>query len=322
MSNQKDPGLEADTKIHGILKNGQEMVISAYEGKDTLGLYIYDLQARKVTRKVFHYDNHDASGVVFSKDGESIIGAKYTAERDETVLLNDNGSLLDHLRTQFFATRGYGVLQMNFRGSQGYGRAFKEAGRNNWIVMQEDVDDGARWLLEKGYADPEKTCIAGWSYGGYAALMGVATDPELYRCAIAMAALTDINDAKRDMLKYRGGRHAAKNFFGKAFKDAATRKANSPVNVANQIKVPVFLAHGDRDINVQFDQFTRMRRSLEKAGVDATYLSFKDEDHYLSRQINREAFFVAIEKFLLEVNGKSPYMKEAASSERELTLED
>ncbi len=417
------PGLEADTNIYGILENGREMVIGAYEGKDTLGLYIYDLQAKKITRKVFHDESHDASGVVFSKNGESIIGAKYTAERDETVLLGENGSLLDALRAQFpdydvhfvdqtqdlrtvlvamsapydpgglfyykagdklpslistmysgltendtgnvtsvrykardgqkipafvtfpptvvsqeqfknlpfivlphggpfardskrfdyfaqfFATRGYGVLQMNFRGSAGYGRAFKEAGRNNWIVMQEDVEDGARWLIERGYADPDKTCIAGWSYGGYAALMGVATDPELYKCAIAMAALTDIADAKRDMLKYRGGRHAAKTFFGNAFKDAATRKANSPVNVAKQIKVPVFLAHGNRDINVQFDQFTRMKRSLNKAGVKATYLAFKDEDHYLSRQKNREEFFVAVEKFLLEVNGKSPYMK-------------
>jgi len=422
-NSNKFPGLDADTGIYGILQNGQEMVIGAYEGQDTLGLYIYDLQAKKITRKVFHDADHDASGVVFSKDGESIIGAKYTAERDETVLLGENGSLLDYLRAQFpdynvrfvdqtqdlrtvlvamsapydpgglfyfkagdklparisamysglteqdtgnvtavrypardgqkipafvtfppsivkqeqfknlpfivlphggpfardskrfdyfaqfFATRGYGVLQMNFRGSEGYGRAFKEAGRNNWIVMQEDVEDGARWLLEKGYADPEKTCIAGWSYGGYAALMGVATDPELYKCAIAMAALTDIADAKRDMSKYRGGKHAAKEFFGEAFKDARARKANSPVHVAKQIKVPVFLAHGDNDINVQFDQFKRMKRSLNKAGVKATYLAFKGEDHYLSRQSNREEFFLAVEKFLQAVNGKSPYMK-------------
>lgn len=416
------PGLSPDTSIYGLLNNGQEMVIGSYEGQDTKGLYIYDLRQRKTTRKIFHDDAHDASGVVFSKDGESIIGAKYTAERDETVLLDDNGTLLDYLRglyegydvnfvdqtqdlktvlvtmsapydpgglylysagseypvrlsemykgitdedtgnvtavhytardgqkipafvtfppsvvdqeqfknlpfiilphggpfardskrfdylAQFFATRGYGVLQMNFRGSEGYGRAFKEAGRNNWVVMQEDVEDGARWLLKRGYADPDKTCIAGWSYGGYAALMGVAKDPELYQCAIAMAALTDINDAKRDMRKYRGGRHAAKEFFGNAFKDAATRKANSPVNVAHQIKVPVFLAHGDKDENVQFDQFTRMRKSLKRAGTKATFLAFEDEDHYLSKQKNREAFFIGMEKFLLEVNGKSPFM--------------
>jgi len=100
-----------------------------------------------------------------------------------------------------------------------------------------------------------------------------------------------------------------KKYFGKAFKDKATLKANSRVNVANQIKVPVFLAHGDQDVNVQFDQFARMKKSLKRADVTATFLVFKDEDHYLSRQINRKAFFVAVEQFLLEVNGRSPYMK-------------
>jgi dipeptidyl aminopeptidase/acylaminoacyl peptidase len=209
---------------------------------------------------------------------------------------------------QFFASRGYGVLQMNFRGSEGYGKSFSEAGRSNWVVMQEEVEDGARWLIKKGYADPNRTCIAGWSYGGYAALMGVAKHSDLYKCAIAMAALTDIEDAKRDLKKYRGGKHAAKTFFGEAFEDKDLRRANSPVRVADQIKVPVFLAHGDKDINVQFDQFTRMKRAMDKAGVKATYLKFEDEDHHLSRQENREAFFVEMEKFLMSVNGTSEFM--------------
>lgn len=123
-----------------------------------------------------------------------------------------------------------------------------------------------------------------------------------------MAALTDIEDAKRDLKKYRGGKHAAKTFFGEAFEDKELRRANSPVRVADKIKVPVFLAHGDKDINVQFDQFTRMKRAMDKAGVEATYLKFEDEDHYLSRQENREEFFVEMEKFLFKVNGSSEFM--------------
>lgn len=416
------PGLETDTSIYGILKDGTELVIGDYQGKNTMGLYIYNLDQKKITRKLFHNDNFDASGVILSKDGESVIGAKYIAEESEVELLDEYSTLLDKLRdkyedytvrfvdqtqdgrtvlvkmsapydpgglyiysrgdekpselstmyrgldsddlgnvvavrytardgekipafvtfppsitsnanfknvpfivlphggpyardakrfdyfAQFFASRGYGVLQMNFRGSEGYGKTFADAGRSNWVVMQEDVEDGARWLLEKGYADPNRLCIAGWSYGGYAALMGVAKDPELYKCAIAMAALTDIEDAKRDLKKYRGGRHAAKTFFGEAFEDKELRRANSPVRVADQIKVPVFLAHGDKDINVQFDQFTRMKRAMDRAGVEATYLKFEDEDHYLSRQENREKFFVEMEKFLLRVNGSSEFM--------------
>jgi len=417
---KKYPGLDADTPIFGILKDGTELVIGDYRGKNTLGLYVYDIGRKQITRSLFHNENYDASGVVLSKDGETVIGAKYTAESDKTELLGKYGTLLDGLRkkyagydvdfvdqtqdsqtvlvkmsspydpgglfayssnstdptrltkmyngfsdadtgdvvdvkytardgqkipafvtlppgqtsaknlpfivlphggpyardskrfdylAQFFATRGYGVLQMNFRGSEGYGKAYADAGRNNWIVMQQDVEDGTRWLYEKGYADKSRTCIAGWSYGGYAALMGVSTDPDLYKCAIAMAALTDINDARRDLKKYRGGKHAAKEFFGEAMQDKDVRKANSPVHVADKIKVPVFLAHGDLDENVQFDQFLRMKRALKKAGVKATYMKFENEDHFLSRQENREKFFVGMDKFLKEVNGMSEYMK-------------
>ena len=414
------PGLKPTTPIYGILKNGTQLIIGDYRGKDTLGLYIYDLAQKRITRSLFHNDNFDASGVVLSKDGETVIGAKYTADNDKTELLGEYGTLLTRLRNQFngydidfvdqtsdgktvlvnmsspydpgglfiynskdaqpqllsvmyngissddtgdvvsvkytsrdgqkipafvtlppgikspknlpfiilphggpyardavrfdyfaqfFATRGYGVLQMNFRGSEGYGKSFADAGRNNWVVMQEDVEDGTRWLYEKGYADKDRTCIAGWSYGGYAALMGVSTDPDLYKCAVAMAALTDIDAARRDLRKYRGGKHASKEFFGEAMQDKKVRKANSPVHVAKNIKVPVFLAHGELDENVQFNHFTRMKSALKKAGVKATYMKFKEEDHYLSRQENREEFFVGIEKFLKEVNGNSEYMK-------------
>lgn len=423
-SDKEYPGLDTDTPVFSILKDGTELIIGDYNGRDTLGLYIYDLKEKRVTRELFHHKEYDASGVVVSTDGETVMGAKYVADEVETELLGDYATLIDEVRAkypgysvqfvdqtadyetlivrmstpydpgglfiyskgdkdvamigprysgltaekmgnvtavqytardgqkipsyitmpptiktqddfknlpfivlphggpygrdakrfdyfaQFFATRGYGVMQMNFRGSDGYGKAFEEAGRNNWIVMKEDVEDATKYLLSKGYADPDRTCIGGWSYGGYAALMGAARDPDgLYSCVIAMAALTDIQDAKRDMGKYRGGRHAAKTFFGEAMEDSEVRKQNSPVNVAHNIKVPVFLAHGDMDINVHFDQFKKMKKALERADVDGTYLAFKDEDHFLSRQENREAFFEGIDEFLLRVNGPSEFMQ-------------
>ena len=142
--------------------------------------------------------------------------------------------------------------------------------------------------------------------------MGGAKDNEgMYKCVIAMAALTDIKDHMRDKkYKYRGGKHWIDDFFGEALQNKEVRNANSPVNRAADIKVPVFLAHGDRDINVHIDQYKRMKRALEKAGADGTYIMFKDEDHFLSRQKNREEFFVELEKFLLKVNGKSEFMAE------------
>lgn len=422
-SDESYPGLEADTPIFSILKDGKEIIIGDYNGQDTMGLYVYSLEKRARVRALFHNDEYDVSGVIVSTDGETVIGARYVAEQEETELLGKYGTLVEEMRAkypefsidyvdqtedgntilfmltgpyepgglfkysvgdaeptmierrysklsaqdmgnvftvkykardgqripafvtlpptvqtqadiknlpfivlphggpygrdekrfdyfaQFFATRGYGVMQMNFRGSAGYGKSFENAGRDNWLVMQEDVEDATRYLLEKGYSDPNRTCIAGWSYGGYAALMGAAKDNEgLYDCVISMAGLTDIDEAKKDLKDYVGGRAAAKTFFGEAMKDRDMREANSPVNVADQITVPVFLAHGDQDQNVRYNQFTRMRRALEKAGGRATYMTFKDEDHFLSKQKNREAFFVGVEKFLVEVNGPSEHM--------------
>lgn len=422
-SYEKYPGLNTDTPIHGFIKDGTQMIIGSYNGRDTIGLYVYDLKAKRVVKELFHNDNYDASGVVVSTDGETVLGAKYIADEEETELLGNYATLIDEIKAkfpeysvrfvdqtedyqtmivrmsnsfdpgglfiyskadgklqqigptysdlkaadmgavvpvkytsrdgqkipayvtmpptiqkqedfknlpfivlphggpygrdykrfdyfaQFFATRGYGVMQMNFRGSDGYGKSFEEAGRSNWIVMQEDVEDATKYLFKKGYADPERTCIAGWSYGGYAALMGAAKDTEgRYNCVVAMAALTDIADAKRDIERYHGGKYRSDEFFGEAMKDKATRKANTPVHRAGDIKVPVFLAHGDKDINVHFDQYLRMKKALEKAGADGTYLAFKDEDHFLSRQENREEFFVKLEKFLIKANGKSEFM--------------
>ena len=91
-------------------------------------------------------------------------------------------------------------------------------------------------------------------------------------------------------------------------RDSDIRKANTPVERADDIKVPVFLAHGDNDANVHFDQFKRMKKALKKAGADGTYLAFEDEDHFLSRQENREEFFIELEKFLKKANGTSEFM--------------
>lgn len=209
---------------------------------------------------------------------------------------------------QMFASQGYAVLQMNFRGSDGYGRAFANAGRDDWVVMQTDVEDGMRWLVDRGYADPDKSCIAGWSYGGYAALMGAANHPDLYRCAIAIAALSDIPEAMSDARKYIRGAARAERTFGALRKDGELMRANNPVDRAKDITIPVFMAHGTLDTSVEFDQFKAMKRQLERAGVAGTYMRFKNEDHYMSNQANRQAMLEGIEAFLLRVNGKSPFI--------------
>jgi len=209
---------------------------------------------------------------------------------------------------QYFATRGFGVLQMNFRGSKGYGKEFADAGRNNWEVMQEDVQDGTQWLFDKGYADPSKTCIAGWSYGGYAALIGKIKNPELYACTISMAGVTDLKDLMNDLKKYRFGKLAANNFL-KGFTDKDDIKENSPVKRADEMTGPVFIAHGELDQRVHYDQFRRMKSALKKSSAKVTAITFEDEDHFLSDQENRMKFFEELDDFLDKSIGKREYMK-------------
>ena len=206
---------------------------------------------------------------------------------------------------QFFASRGYGVLQMNFRGSTGYGEAFRKAGRNDWSLMRQDVVDGADWLVEKGYADPERMCIAGWSFGGYSALMSGVRDADKFQCVVAVASLSDLQGELRDI---RFGK-IAQRFITDGFRDKADMIANSPVRVADAMTLPTFIAHGTLDVNVDYDQHKVLRRALKKSPAEVTEMTFKGDDHYMSVQDNRQELLRGIAKFLDEVNGPSEYMK-------------
>ncbi|MEL6688207.1 MAG: prolyl oligopeptidase family serine peptidase [Pseudomonadota bacterium] len=204
---------------------------------------------------------------------------------------------------QMFAANGYGVLQMNFRGSVGYGAEFERAGREDWTLIQSDVRDGAQYLLDKGYADPDRMCIAGWSFGGYAALMGAANDPELYQCVIAIGALTDVKSFYADQADFAFARAQARRFFGNLLTDDELLKANSPVNRAEDITAPTLLAHGTLDSVVEHSQFVRMRRNLKGRGhVD---LSYPEEDHYFSAQSNRQDLAAELIDFVEDHLGKS-----------------
>ncbi len=199
---------------------------------------------------------------------------------------------------QFFASRGYGVLQMNFRGSTGYGSSFRSAGDREWgQAMQDDIADGVEWLVAQGYADKGRIAIVGGSYGGYAALMGAAKTPDLYQCAISFAGVSDLPDLIRDARRYIGGK-AGTRHIGRLWKDRAMLAENSPARRAEDINIPVLLVHGDKDRVVDVDQSKKMRNALKKAGGEVEYIELKDGDHYLSAHGDRLAFLSASETFL------------------------
>jgi dipeptidyl aminopeptidase/acylaminoacyl peptidase len=203
---------------------------------------------------------------------------------------------------QFLANRGYAVLQMNFRGSVGYGRAFWEASFKQWgLSMQDDITDGVNWLIKEGIANPEKVAIYGGSYGGYATLAGITLTPDLYACAIDYVGVSNLFtfmetippywEHFRQMLYEMVGNPDDKT-------DNARMKATSPVYLIDEIKVPLLIAQGANDPRVAQAESDQMVAALQKNGIDVEYLLKTDEGHGFRNEENRFEFYEAMERFL------------------------
>lgn len=206
---------------------------------------------------------------------------------------------------QFFASRGYMVFQPNFRGSSGYGRKFSEAGYGQWgLRMQDDITDGVKYLAKSGKVDIDNMCIAGFSYGGYAALMGAVKTPDLYKCAISMNGVADLND----ILKYDKTTLGAKSLgykyvkktIGDPKKDQAKISANSPIEQVEKMKIPILIIHGEHDTIVPVRQGRKMSKALQKLGRDVEYLEIERSGHNLIRSDGTEKTLTKLESYLAE----------------------
>ncbi len=187
---------------------------------------------------------------------------------------------------QYLAQKGYAVLQPNFRGSTGFGYAFRNAARGKWgREMQDDVSDGVAALVEAGYADPDRVCIIGSSYGGYSALAGGAFSPELYRCVISINGVSDLPAMLAEAKSRYGYRHWVISYWHKIIGDSKTEreklKSVSPVNFADQFQAPVLLIHGDDDTVVPIRQSQLMYKALKKAKKPVEFEELDGEDHWL-----------------------------------------
>lgn len=195
---------------------------------------------------------------------------------------------------QMIASRGYGVLQPNFRGSTGYGDAFLMAGFQEWgRKMQDDVTDGTKWLIDQKLADPSRICIVGLSYGGYAALMGVVREPALYKCAASMAGVTDLKHIQ-PASNARITNIALPALNG----DKSLIDENSPARNAAKMNVPILLVHGREDVNVSVQDSIEMEKELRGAGKNVEALYFDGEDHFLFKEGDRVAFIKKLDEFL------------------------
>jgi dipeptidyl aminopeptidase/acylaminoacyl peptidase len=201
---------------------------------------------------------------------------------------------------QILASRGYAVLQVNFRGSVGFGLAFDKAGWLEWGgKMQDDLVDGVKWAVAQGIADPQRMCIFGASYGGYATMMGLAQTPELFRCGINYVGVTDLplllKTIPRAWEPLREDLHMQ---IGNAKTDLAMLEARSPTRLAAQIKAPVLMAYGARDPRVVLEHGKRMEKALKDNGVPVEFIVKTNEGHGYRKFENQVEFAEKVVAFL------------------------
>ena len=196
---------------------------------------------------------------------------------------------------EFLVSRGYAVLQMNFRGSSGYGDDWFFAAHQDWGgLTYDDVVDGARWAIQHKIADPKRTAIVGWSFGGYIALLGAQRNPELFRCAVDIAGVSDLNLLEDEGYLYINS-SVIKTQIGT---DKEKLKLNSPRLHADEFKVPLLMVHGDMDAQVPFEQSEEMDRALTRAAKPHQFIRIPDADHALSAESDRVTLLRALETFL------------------------
>jgi len=203
--------------------------------------------------------------------------------------------------SQWFANRGYATLQVNFRGSTGFGKKFLNAGNGEWGVgtMQHDLTDAVKWAIAKGIADPKKVCIYGGSYGGYATLAGLVFTPELYACGVDIVGPSNIKTLFGSIPPYWA---PIKTQFvkrvGDVEADEALNQKISPLFHADKVRVPLIIAQGANDPRVNIREADQMVKAMRDRGLAVTYIVYTDEGHGFARPDNRLDFYGRVDEFL------------------------
>lgn len=305
--------------ITGNNRNEDKLLVRTYSDKSLGAYYFYDVKKKELKKLVdvspWLKEEHmaDQKPITYkSRDGLTIHGyltlPKGVEAKNLPVVVHPHGgpwardSWGFNPELQFLANRGYAVLQMNFRGSTGYGKdfwmkSFKEWGKK----MQDDITDGVNWLIEEGIADPKRVGIYGGSYGGYATLAGVTFTPDLYSCAVDYVGVSNIFSWMSAIPPYwEPYREMIYEMVGHPQKDSLLLRDASPLFHVDKIKTPLFIAQGANDPRVPKPESDQMVAALQKKGIDVPYMVKDNEGHGFRNEENRFDFYGAMEQFFFK----------------------
>jgi dipeptidyl aminopeptidase/acylaminoacyl peptidase len=303
--------------IASFSKDESKCMVRTHSDKSLGAYYYYDKATNELTKItevgpwIEEKDMASMKAVQYqSRDGLTINGylALPVGKKEEnlpTVILVHGGPWHRdawgyHPEVLLLTNRGYAVLQVNFRASTGYGRAFWEAGFKQWGQnMQNDITDGVHWLIDKGIADPKRIAIYGGSYGGYATLAGITFTPDLYTCAIDYVGVSNLFTFMTTIPPYwKPYLETLYEMVGHPEKDKEMMTANSPALHVDKIKVPLFVVQGANDPRVNIDEADQIVASLRARGIDVPYMVKYDEGHGFHNEENRFEFYKAMTGFL------------------------
>ncbi len=324
----KLPGKEL--AITGINKNEDKLLVRTYSDKSLGAYYFYDVNSKDLKKLtdvspwLNENDLSDQKPITYkTRDGLIIHGyltlPKGVDPKNLPVVINPHGGPWArdawgfNPEVQFLANRGYAVLQMNFRGSTGYGREFWEKSFKQWgRTMQDDISDGVKWLIAEGIADPKRIGIYGGSYGGYATLAGLTFSPELYACGVDYVGVSNLFTFQNSIPPYwEPFKEMLYEMVGHPVKDSVLLYDASPVFHVDNIKAPLLIAQGLHDPRVNKNESDQMVEALKKNGIDVPYMVKENEGHGFRNEENRFDFYGAMEQFFFKyLGGRAAELKE------------
>ncbi|TKJ45482.1 S9 family peptidase [Candidatus Aerophobetes bacterium Ae_b3b] len=295
-----------DTWLVAFTKDNGPVPFYAFDRKRQKGIFLFDHQP-----DLNNYTLAPMKPISFtSRDGLTIYGyITYPPGKGRAnlpMVLNVHGGPWArdgwgyHPEAQWLANRGYVCLQVNFRGSTGYGKEFLNAGNKEWGgKMHHDLVDAVNWAVEEGIADPKKVAIFGWSYGGYAALVGATFTPNLFCCAVDGVGISNLITWIKTVPPYWTTLLAMLHKrVGNPDTEQEFLKSRSPLFKVDEIRIPILIAQGANDPRVKQAESEQIVEAMKKKGIEYEYMLFPDEGHGFAKPENRLKFYAAAEKFL------------------------